>query len=379
MSLQTRREIVTRAAGGFLLASSATAFGTKANSAVSLGIIGTGGRGQYVGGIFAKDPRVRLHSICDIFPDRIDAAKTKIPAAATARTFRKYQELLERTDIDAVLIATPVYLHPEHFEAAALANKHIYCEKPAGADVPGVKRLLRAAETADKSKSISFGFQQRHSPEYLEAEKILRSGQLGELVVMRSDWILGGASWKPVTSPYPLEEQKVRHWGAFRETSGDFIVEQDCHGLDVLNWFAQAHPVRASGAGGRKKRAFGDNLDHLNVTYEYPGGLRGFLAATQLAVKRYWDVKEQFFGSEGVLETERKYYKWYRGEKDKDVVRVESKREITIDAVDVFLSRILAGTPVNEGISACESTFTSLLGRLAIDTGRTVSWEEMLA
>lgn len=373
----TRRELVAGAAGGLLIARPTIARGSRANSAVSFGIIGTGGRGQYVGGIFARDSRVRLNAICDIYPDRIDAAKSRIPTAATARVFRDYRELLAQSDIDAVLIATPVYLHPEHFEAAARARKHIYCEKPAGADVAGVKRLERAARAADPAKAISFGFQQRHSPEYLAAERILRSGQLGEVVLMRSDWLLGGAAWKSFTSPYPPEEQRIRHWGAWRETSGDFIVEQDCHGLDVLNWFAQAHPLKAHGTGGRRKRAFGDNLDHLNVTFEYSNGLRGFLAATQLAVKRYWDVKEQFFGSEGVLETERKYYRWHRGEND--VVKVESKREITIDAVEVFLERILTGKPVNEALSACESTLTSLLGRLAIDTGREVTWEELAA
>jgi myo-inositol 2-dehydrogenase / D-chiro-inositol 1-dehydrogenase len=372
-------KITRRAAlggGALLLSRSRTAFGAQANSQVALGIIGTGGRGRYVGTIFANDPRVRIAALCDIYHDQIDHAKTEIPSAERAPAFKNYQDLLARTDLDAVLIATPVFLHPEHFEAAVEAHKHIYCEKPAGADVAGVKRLVRAAKRADASKVIQFGFQQRFSPEYLAALDILRSGQLGELLLMRSDWMLGGAALRAFQSPYPVEEQRIRHWGAFRETSGDFIVEQDCHGLDVLNWFAQAHPVKATGAGGRKKRAYGDNLDHLNVTFEYPGGLRGFLAATQLAVKHYWDVKEQFFGTEGILETERQYYKWHRAENN-DVV-VKSKREITIDAVDAFVSDVLAGKPRNMAFDAADSTLTSLLGRMAIETRREVTWEDML-
>ena len=144
----------------------------------------------------------------------------------------------------------------------------------------------------------------------------------------------------------------------------------------MLNWFVQAHPLKATGAGGRKKRAFGDNLDHLNVTFEYPNGLHAFLAATQLAVKRYWDVKEQFFGTEGVLETERKYYQWHRGAGD--VLEVKSKREITIDAVEAFVNDILAGKPRNMAVDAANSTFTSLLGRIAIENRREITWEEML-
>jgi len=358
------------------MVSSQTAFGSTANSAVTMGIIGTGGRGRFVGSVFAKDGRARIVAICDIFSDRIDAAKTQLPGADRARAFRDHEELLAMEGLDAVLIATPVFLHPLHFEAAAKARKHIYCEKPAGADVAGVKRLLRAAQTADPTKNIGFGFQQRYSPEYLAAEKILRSGQLGELLLMRSNWILGGAALGPFRSPYPPEDQKLRHWGAWKEYSGDFIVEQDCHGLDVLNWFAGGPPLKASGAGGRRKRTYGDNSDHLNVTYEYPGGLKGFLTATQLAVKRYWEVNEQFFGTEGMLETERKYYKWHRG--PDDVVRVESKREITIDAVAAFLGRVLDGKPENMALNACASTLTSLLGRMAIETGRETTWEELL-
>ncbi len=361
---------------GVLMVSSQTAFGSTANSAVTLGIIGTGGRGRFVGSVFAKDGRARIVAICDIFSDRIDAAKTQLPGADRARVFRNHEELLAMDGLDAVLIATPVFLHPLHFEAAVRARKHIYCEKPAGADVAGVKRLLRAAQAADPAKNIGFGFQQRYSPEYLAAENILRSGQLGELLLMRSNWILGGAALGPFRSPYPAEDQKLRHWGAWQEYSGDFIVEQDCHGLDVLNWFAGGHPLKASGAGGRRKRTYGDNSDHLNVTYEYAGGLKGFLTATQLAAKRYWEVNEQFFGTEGVLETERKYYKWHRG--PEDVVRVESKREITIDAVAAFLGRVLEGKPENMALNACDSTLTSLLGRMAIETGRETTWEELL-
>lgn len=376
MQMITRRHALAGLAANLLIAKPQTVFGSQANSAVALGILGAGGRGRFVGGILAKDPRVRVAAICDVFSDRIDLAKTQVPGADKAQVYRGHAEMFAAASIDAVLIATPVFLHPEHFEAAVDAHKHIYCEKPAGADVAGVKRLMRAAERADKSRNIAFGFQQRYSPEYRAAEKILSSGQLGELLLMRSNWILGGAQLTPFRSPYPPEQQKLRHWGAWKEYSGDFIVEQDCHGLDILNWFANAHPLKASGNGGRKKRAYGDNSDHLNVTYEYPGGLKGFLAATQLAVKRYWDVNEQFFGTEGVLEVERTYYKWYRGQNDVEVVK--SQREITIDAVESFLDKIVAGKPENTAARAAESTLTSILGRMAVETGRDVTWEEMM-
>lgn len=377
MPLISRRSAMVGAAANLIIVNAKTAFGFQANSAVSMGVIGTGGRGRYVGTLFSKDPRARISAICDVYNDRIDLAKTQLPGADSARVFKDYHELLAQPDIDAVLIATPVFLHPEHFEAAVKARKHIYCEKPAGADVAGVKRLIRAAEQADKTKNIQFGFQQRYSPEYLVAEKIVTGGLIGELLLMKSNWILGGAGLTPYKSPYPPEEQKIRHWSAWKETSGDFIVEQDCHGLDVLNWFAKGHPLKASGAGGRRKRAYGDNLDHLNVTYAYPGGVTAWLVATQLAARQYWDVSEQFFGTQGIVETERKYYKWHRGADDEVIVK--SRREITIDAIEAFLGNVLSGTPENMAFSAAQSTLTSLLGRMAIEQKREVSWEEMMA
>ncbi len=378
MSKLTRRHALGGVAANLMLVTPKTAFGSQANSAVSLGIIGTGGRGRYVGRIFIKDPRARLTAICDVRPERIDLAKTEIQEADKARVYKDLRELLAQKDIDAVLIATPVFLHPEHFEAAVQAKKHIYIEKPAGADVVGVKRLMRAAEAADPSKVIAFGFQQRFSPEYLAAEKILRTGQLGELTLMISYWIWGGSAFRPGNIPQPTTElDKIRSWGAWKETSGDFIVEQDCHGLDVLNWFAQAHPLKAFGDGGRFKRTIGDNSDHANVTYEYPGGLKGWLLGTQLPPRTYWDVKEQFFGTLGVIETERKYYKWYDARKN-ETVRVDSKREITIDAVEAFLNAIVTNTPYSMAKSSAESTLTAILGRMAIEKRREVTWDEMM-
>jgi predicted dehydrogenase len=366
-----RRQALAEVAGIGIAARGAR--GTQANSAVALGVIGTGGRGRFDLGLFAKDGRARIVALCDISSEAIDKTKTAVPAAEKASVYKDHRDLLADRSVDAVLIATPVFLHPEHFEAAVDARKHIYIEKPAGADVAGVKRLLAAAQRADKSKHIVFGFQSRFSPEYRAAEEILRTGKLGDLLMMESHFIKGSVGTRPPSAP----EDRVKHWGAWRDLSGDFIVEQDCHGLDILNWFVKRHPIKAIGSGGRVKRKYGDNLDNISVTYEYPGNLRGMLVATQVTVPRYRDVREQFFGTLGVLETHREYYKWDRG--DGPVAHVKSKREITIDAVEEFLTKVLAGKPENHAFSACESTFTSLLGRLAIDTRREVTWDEMLA
>ena len=391
MGNYTRRDALAGAAANLLILRPETVFGSQANSAVSFGIIGTGGRGTYVGGHMARDARARLTAICDIYPDRIDRAKTQIPGADKARVYRDLKELLSQPDLDAVLIATPVFLHPPHFEAAVDARKHIYCEKPAGASVAGVKQLLGAAARADKTKTIQFGFQQRFSPEYLTAKQILDTGKLGQLTMMESYWVLGSTPPAGFQSPYPTEEQKIRHWGMWMETSGGAIVEQDCHGVDVLNWFAGAHPLRALGNGGlRYKLAYGDwNSDHHHITYFYPGGVEGWL----LSIKHtagFRDVKEQFYGSQGVLETARTYYKWHGPTqssplknaddlRDRSLIEQRaSTREITIDAIESFFTSIVQAKPYNLAQPAAEATLTSLLGRLAYESKREVTWEELL-
>ena len=357
-----------------LIVSPGVAFGFQANSAVTLGVIGTGNRGRYDVGFFSKDSRARIVALCDLHSDQIDQTKTRIPSLNGAKVFAKYQDLLAEPGIDAVQITTPVYLHPEHFEAAVNTHKHIYCEKPAGATVAGVKRLLAAAARADKTKHIQFGFQQRYSPEYLTAEQIIRSGKLGEIGLMRSHWMVGGVNPK-TQQPPASKEQEARMWYPWRAKSGDMIVEQDCHGVDVLNWYSGRHPLSAVGDGGRKLRTYGDTMDHLNVTYDYGNKLHGFLHACQLA-QGWTEVNEQFFGTEGTLETHRKYYRLSRP--GQQPLQVDSKREITIDSIEHFLTHVVENEPENHAQDAADSTFTSILGRMAIDSGRRVTWDEML-
>ncbi len=385
-----RRNAIAGTAG-LLLVKPETAFGSQANSAVAFGIIGTGGRGRYVGTHMARDPRARLAAICDLFPDRIDLAKTQVPGADQARTYRNYQELLAQPDLDAVLIATPVFLHPEHFEAAVQANKHIYCEKPAGADVAGVKRLMRAGERASKAKTVQFGFQQRFSPEYLKAEAILREGKIGRLTLMMTYWVIGSQPMTEFQSPYPPEERKLRHWALWHDYSGSPIVEQDCHGVDTINWFARAHPVKAVGRGGvRFPLPFGDwTSDYHDIIYTYPDGLEGWLISIK-HTSGFRDVKEQFYGSKGMLETARTYYRWHGPTqtaplknaddlRDRSLIeKGESKREITIDAVEAFFTSIVDQKPYNHYLDAANSTLTSLLGRMAYETRREVTWDELL-
>src|SRR5688500_11901476 len=174
----SRRDFVkssgVAAAAGFSILKPEQVRGAQANSALTLGLIGAGGRGMYVSGLFAKNEFLRVTAVCDIYEDRLAEARGKYTGV---KEFKNYKDLLA-SDVDAVLIATPAYLHPEHFEAAVNARKHIFCEKPVGVDAKGVQRVVNAAKRADPTKRISVDFQQRYGKDYRKAYEIVKSGEL---------------------------------------------------------------------------------------------------------------------------------------------------------------------------------------------------------
>jgi len=368
----SRRKLVTAAAVVPLSA----VRGSAANSAVTVGLIGCGGRGTFDIGLMSHIDGARVTSLADLFPERIAATKEKAKLG-DVKSFNSGAELLEKSGVDAVIIATPVYLHPEHFEAAVRAKKNIYIEKPAGADVAGVKRLMAAADSADRSLNIAFGFQQRYSPLYRKAKKLAESGALGGLTMGHSYWVKNQIRPNGKQQEFPKTEiEKIRQWHDWRELFGDYIVENNVHGIDILNWFLGGHPNKAYGTGGRTSINYGNNQDHCYVTYDYANNVQGHLIGCMMAPRWYRDVKEQFFGDKGMVETHREFWRHYRG-KD-DFVEEKAPRDITIDALTEFIQRIRDGKPANAAMTGAESTLTAILGRMAVDQRREVTWEEMM-
>jgi myo-inositol 2-dehydrogenase/D-chiro-inositol 1-dehydrogenase len=349
--------------------------GTAANSAVTVGLIGAGGRGTYDASILVKLSNARLVALCDIFDDRIENAKKRIPIE-NPKVYKDLHKLLA-SDVDAVIIATPVFLHPEHFEAAVKAKKNIYIEKPAGADVAGCKRVIRAADSADRKLNIAFGFQQRYGPGYRKAKKLVDSGGIGKMHMAHSHWIKGAVTGKEPYVPEPTDPlERIRQWHHWRDMYGDIIVETYCHGIDVLNWFLGGHALNAYGTGGRTIRRDGDNLDHVDVTFTYANKVQAALTGSQITPRFYRSVLEQFFGSDAAVETAREYWTHFRGRGD--TVTEREPRDITVDAIEEFIRRIQEGKPENAGVSAAESTLTAIMGRMAIDEKREVTWDDVM-
>ena len=373
----SRRDFVktgsAAASAGLLILKPQTVRGSQANSALTVGLIGAGNRGTYVSGLFAKNEFARIAMVCDIYDDQLQAASQKFSGA---KLFKNHKELLA-SDVDAVYIATPPFLHPEHFEAAVAAKKHIFCEKPAGVDVAGCRRVLEASKKADKTKRISFDYQQRYGVDYNAAYQKMKSGELGKIAMIRASWIGGPL---PLRQGHSADQEKIRNWLYYRENSGDIIVEQNCHNLDVVNWFMGTHPVKASGYGGRAlRKSPGNIMDNLGVTFEFADGLVFSYSAGQFQARMYQDISETFIGDKAAIRTHRRGYEFFaKPNAAPEVVQTaSSKGDITQDAVNAFVEGARTGKLENAGPWAVESTLTAILAREAIYSGKPMTWADL--
>ena len=342
--------------------------GSQANSALSLGVIGCGNRGTYVSGIFARNEFAKVTAICDIYEDKLEAAAKKYSGA---KRFKNHKELLA-SDVDAVLIATPAYLHPEHFEAAVAARKHIFMEKPAAVNAAGCHRVIAAARRADKTKRITVDYQQRYGKEYRKAYGVVKSGELGAIKMVRAAWLGGGP---PIQKGHPASEEKIRNWFFYRELSGDILIEQDCHNIDVVNWFTGTHPVRVSGYGSRQIRTYGDIFDNVACTFQFDNGMVFSYSANQFRTPGFQDVSETFLCEKGAVNVSRRGYTIWREKGQPETAT--TNYDITEDNVNEFVEGARNGMLENAGVAAAESTLTAVMALQACVTDKEVTWEQI--
>ena len=232
---------------------------------IRVGMIGVGNRGSYLLANVLEQPGVTVTALCDTKPDRLDTAATKA-AASRPFTTSDYTKLLARDDVDAVYIATPCDLHVEMALAAVKANKHIYCEKPLGITAKSVAEL--AAAVRKSAKVFQVGQQMRSYARLRETVRKIHEGVVGKVVMIKAQ------RHSPRDIPH---DGSSSDWLFFKERSGEMLVEQSVHNLDVCNWIAGEYPVRAAGFGGTKvyvNQPPGRNtMDGYSLSYEYPSGL----------------------------------------------------------------------------------------------------------
>jgi myo-inositol 2-dehydrogenase / D-chiro-inositol 1-dehydrogenase len=380
------------AAASLPLYSGIPLYASPSNSNVlKVGLIGCGGRGTGAANQALKaDKNVVLTAMADIFEDRINEShqnllknhpdKVKVDKASRYIGFDGFDKVLN-SDVDVVILATPPNFRPDHIEKAVNAGKHIFTEKPMAVDAPGVRRVLESVEKAkQKNLSIVSGFCWRyHSPKRETFGKIL-DGAVGDVQTIYNTYNTGALWWRDVQPGWNSMMKRMRNWIYHNWISGDHIIEQAIHSIDMMSWaFGDVKPVSITATGGRQSRIeeqFGNVYDHFAVVYEYENGAKGFhFCRQQKNCSNSYAV--EVMGSEGqaVIDCIRNRHtitgkeQWrFRGE-DNDMYQQEH---------DELFASIRSGKAMNDGEWMMRSTLLGIAGRMAAYTGQTITYDQAL-
>jgi predicted dehydrogenase len=360
---------------------------------IRVGLVGCGGRGTGA----ARDSLrgstgVELVALGDVFPDRLDSCRENLAKLALedeqiAAGLRVTNELtftgldayrgVIGSDIDLVILATPPAFRPAHLAAAINAGKHVFMEKPVAVDPVGIRSVLASAEAAHAAGlAIVAGTQRRHDVGYRETMRRIHDGAIGEVVAGQVYWNQGGL-WMHQRKPEWSDlEWQLRNWLYFTWLSGDHIVEQHIHNIDVANWALGGHPIRAVGVGGRQWRtdpSYGHIYDHFAIDFEYANGAHVLSMCRQIDGSAN-NVSERLVGTRGASNG----HSSITGSTEWSFGEAEKPNPYVLEHTDLVES-IRAGQPLNEGRRVAESTLSAIMGREAAYTGQALDWDELLA
>lgn len=382
----SRRDVLrtsTAATAAILLPSGVFAQG---KDQIKIGLIGCGGRGTGAAIDAADaDPGVVLWSMGDVFTDKMQSStgtlkerlmdRFQVTADRTHLGFDAFEKVI-KSGVDVVVLCTPPAFRPAHLKAAIDAGKHVFMEKPVAVDGPGIRSVIESANAAKaKGLAIVAGTQRRHDVAYREAMARIHDGAMGEVVACYAYWNQGGLWMHPRKEGWSDMEWQMRNWLYFAWLSGDHIVEQHIHNMDVCNWAMKGHPVKATSLGGRQVRtdaAYGHIFDHFATEYEYANGVKMVSMCRQIdgTASR---VSEHLVGTRGssngntVIRGENAW-RW-EGERPNPYM-LEHRN---------LIKSIRDGNVINEGVQVAESTMTAIMGRMSAYTGQEVTWEQAMA
>ena len=379
-------------AGGALAASVLTnAHAQQNNDTIRVGLVGCGGRGSgAVEQCLRADNNVQLVAIADTFRNKATALLTRLRGNQDVRNkvnvpderifigLDGYQQVIQNADL--VLLATPPGFRPIHIRAVVTARKHLFTEKPVAVDGPGFRAVMAAHDEANRhGLTVVAGTQRRYQTGYLEAMQRVRDGAIGTITAARCYWNQGRL-WHVARAENMTDvEWQIRDWLYFTWLSGDHIVEQHVHNLDVMNWAINDHPVRCVGMGGRQVRTaeqFGHIFDHFAVDYEYPNNVHVMSMCRQIdGCAR--SVSESVAGTRGICDTAAGS-RLYRitGERAWTMPRNQDNEPYQAEHVALFESIRGRRQRINDLRQVTESTLTAIMGRMSAYTGRAVTWDQ---
>lgn len=347
---------------------------------VKVGLIGCGGRGSGALKEFKEACKIlgleaEVVAVGDAFKNLADNVG-KQHGLSPERCFGgydNYQKVIA-SDCEYVLMATPPAFRPLHFAAAVEAGKHCFIEKPVAVDPVGARAVIATGEKAKaKGLAVVTGTQRRHQAGYLKNKALIDAGAIGEIKGGVVQWN-GTVPWiKRRNEGESNADYLARNWLNFNEMSGDHIVEQHVHNLDIAVWFLDRLPVTALGFGGRARRETGNMFDFFSVDYDFGDDVHIHSQCRQLS-GAYGRVGEMFTGTKGVCLGGGKL----TGVKvDVPEIKLDSDNGMIQEHVDMIRS-VMTGKPLNHAKRIAEVTAVAIMGRISAYTGQMVRWADLM-
>lgn len=384
----------SRVAAGTIAASSmpnlALGYHNSVNDVLKVGLVGCGGRGTAaVLNATSADSNVQVTALADAFRDRIDSCheslteqipdKMAVAEDHKLTGFNCYKDLCA-TDVDVVLLATPPHFRPAQMKAAIDANKHVFCEKPVGVDVPGVKSVLKSCEIArGKGLSVVSGLCWRYDLGVNEIISRIKDGAIGKIRTIQENY-LTGTLWHRGDDPkWSRMEYQLRNWLYYTWLSGDHIAEQHIHSLDKSLWLMDDQPPTSCyGTGGRLVRTnpqWGNVYDHFACVFEWEEqDVKSFSHCRQMA-ECFTDTQDYVIGTEGTAEvlnfqiTNADGKQKYKQKNKPSMYDVEHQH---------LFKSIRENQPINNGEYMSYSTLMAIMGREACYTGKKITWDDLM-
>jgi myo-inositol 2-dehydrogenase/D-chiro-inositol 1-dehydrogenase len=358
------------------------------------GLIGCGGRGTGAAIDFLNaGPNLSITALADVFSDRIDECRKKLKEEKEVEIteemcflgFDAYEKVID-SGVDIVILATPPHFRPEHFAAAINARKHVFMEKPVAVDPVGARSIIASSKKAESlGLCVGTGTQRRHQRDYVHTFKQVYEGSIGDIVAANCYWNQSQLWYKTPKSSWSEMEYMIRDWVNWTWLSGDHIVEQHVHNIDVINWFAECHPVKAVSFGGRQRRLTGDQYDFFSVDFTYENGMHVHSMCRQIngcvnnvseylrGTKGYTNARNEIYNPDGSVKWKYSYPLDEEG-KPTNNVKVSPYVQEHIDLV----TAIRTNKPYVEAERTAISTLAAIMGRISAYTGKEVTWDEVL-
>ncbi|MBK8946287.1 MAG: Gfo/Idh/MocA family oxidoreductase [Ignavibacteriae bacterium] len=358
------------------------------------GLIGCGGRGSGAAIDFlSAGPNLKIHAIGDVFKDRVDECKLKLKnekqeIVADENCFVGFDafEKVINSGVDVIILATPPHFRPLHFAAAVDARKHVFMEKPVAVDPVGARSVIASSKKAEAlGLVVATGTQRRHQRDYVATFKEIYEGKIGEIVSANCYWNQSQLWFRNPQPEWSEMEYMIRDWVNWTWLSGDHIVEQHVHNIDVINWFTEKHPIKAVGFGSRQRRVTGDQYDNFSVDFEYESGMHVHSMCRQIngctdnvselvfGSQGYTNCRNKIFDSKGNVIWEYQYPK-IEGVEKNESVKVSPYVQEHIDLVQA----IRENKPFVEAENTAISTMCAIMGRMSAYSGKEVTWDEVM-